>query len=79
MEEGARSVSRVFRLESTYRPDEYGIAPFSGGCWQPAYREGASFEETAADGVSIETAEGCESHLQRRRFGPVDPTVRLGN
>ena len=78
MDGGARSVSRVFRLESTYRADEYWIAPFSGGCWQPVYREGARPAETAADGVLIENVEDCKSDLRHWRFEPVDPTVRLG-
>ena len=76
---GKRHASRVFRLESTYLPDEYWIAPFSGGCWQPAHRKGAWPAETAADGVFIENAEDCKWHLQHWRFEPVDPTVRLGN
>ena len=72
-----RDKSRVFRLVSTYRPDEYRIESFGVGCWQPV--AGASPEATAADGVFIENSKDCKSHLRRWRFEPVDPTVQLGN
>ena len=64
---------------STNSPDEYWIVPFSGGCWQSAYREGTLPAEAAADGVLIENAEDYKLLLQRWRFEPVDLTVRLGN
>ena len=35
--------------------------------------------ETVAGGVLIKNAEDCELLLQRWRFEPVEPTVRLGN
>ncbi len=75
-----RDESRVFRLVSTYSPDEYRIKSFGVGgvgCWQPV--DGVSPEATAADGVFIENAAKCGWYIQRWRFEPVDPTVQLGN